>query len=90
MLTYEEARKFIEETTRFGSVLGLTSMEALMEELGNPQNTIPTIHIAGTNGKGSVCAYLTSILIKEGRKVGTFVSPHLVKINERINWTRKS
>lgn len=75
MLTYEEARKFIEETTRYGSVLGLTSMRALMEELGNVQNTIPTIHIAGTNGKGSVGTYLASICKEAGLKVGRYCSP---------------
>lgn len=75
MLTYEEARKFIEETTRFGSILGLTSMKALMEELGNVQNVIPTIHIAGTNGKGSVGTYLASICKEAGLTVGRYASP---------------
>lgn len=74
-MTYEQARKFIEQTTRFGSVLGLTSMYALMEQLGNVQNTIPTIHIAGTNGKGSVGAYLASIFKEAGLKVGRYCSP---------------
>lgn len=75
MLTYQEARNFIEQTTRFGSVLGLANMRALMEELGNPQEDIPTIHIAGTNGKGSVGAYLASILREAGYKVGRYCSP---------------
>ncbi len=74
-MTYEQARKFIEQTTKFGSVLGLVSMNALMEQLGNVQNTIPTIHIAGTNGKGSVGAYLASILKEAGLKVGRYCSP---------------
>jgi len=74
-LGYQEARNFIEQTTRFGSVLGLTNMRALMEELGNPQDDINIIHIAGTNGKGSVGAYLASILKEAGLKVGRYCSP---------------
>ena len=75
MLTYEEAREFIQETSKYGSVLGLDNMRALMNELGNVQNTIPTIHIAGTNGKGSVGAYLASICKEAGFKVGRYCSP---------------
>ena len=60
MLTYKEAQEFLESTKTRGSVLGLDNMYALMEELGNPQDKIPTIHIAGTNGKGSVGAYLAA------------------------------
>lgn len=75
MLTYQEARNFIEQTTRFGSVLGLDNMRALMEELGNPQDDIRIIHIAGTNGKGSVGAYLASVLKETGMKVGRYCSP---------------
>lgn len=74
-LGYNEARNFIEQTTRFGSVLGLDNMRALMEELGNPQDDINIIHIAGTNGKGSVGAYLASILKEAGFKVGRYCSP---------------
>lgn len=75
MLTYEEAQEFIEQSKVRGSVLGLTNMRALMEELGNPQNEIPTIHIAGTNGKGSFGAYLASICKEAGFKVGRYCSP---------------
>ncbi len=75
MLTYKEAREFVEETKSRGSVLGLTNMRALMEELGNPQNSIRTIHIAGTNGKGSVGAYLASICKEAHFTVGRFCSP---------------
>ena len=70
MLTYQEAREFVEEAKSRGSVLGLTNMRALMNELGNPQNAIPTVHIAGTNGKGSVGAYLASICKEAQFKVG--------------------
>ncbi len=75
MLTYKEAQEFVEETKKRGSVLGLSNMRALMEELGNPQNQIPTIHIAGTNGKGSFGAYLASICKEAGFKVGRYCSP---------------
>lgn len=75
MLTYNEALAFVEEAKKRGSVLGLTSMRALMEELGNPQNKIPTIHIAGTNGKGSFGAYLSSICKEAGFKVARYCSP---------------
>lgn len=56
-----------------------------LEELGSPQKDLSIIHVAGTNGKGSVCAYLTSILREQGYRVGTFTSPHLVEIRERIS-----
>ena len=75
MLTYKEAQDFIEEARKRGSVLGLDNMRALMNELGNPQDMIPTIHIAGTNGKGSFGAYLASICKEAGFKVGRYCSP---------------
>ena len=55
-MTYEEARSYLDYINRTGIVLGLESMEHLLEELGNPQNRLKFIHIAGTNGKGSVLA----------------------------------
>ena len=75
MLTYKEVEAFVEEAKKRGSVLGLTSMRALMEALGNPQNKISTIHIAGTNGKGSFGAYMASICKEAGFKVGRYCSP---------------
>lgn len=75
MLTYREAQEFVEQSKSRGSVLGLTSMRALMEELGNPQNGIRIIHIAGTNGKGSVGAYLASICKEAKFTVGRYCSP---------------
>ena len=56
----------------------------LLSRLGNPQEGIKIIHVAGTNGKGSVCAYLNAILLAGGKKTGLFTSPHLVRINERF------
>ncbi|HER42857.1 MAG TPA: bifunctional folylpolyglutamate synthase/dihydrofolate synthase, partial [Candidatus Eisenbacteria bacterium] len=64
--------------------LGLENVSKLLRALGDPQNSYPSILVAGTNGKGSVCAYITSILMAAGLRVGTFFSPHLFRVNERI------
>jgi dihydrofolate synthase/folylpolyglutamate synthase len=69
---------------RFGIHLGLERIQQLLADLGNPQKQVPIIHVAGTNGKGSVCAYLASILSAAGYKVGRYTSPHLVNWRERI------
>lgn len=69
---------------RFGVSLGLTRIEKLLAALGNPQKQVSIIHVAGTNGKGSVCAYLSSILTEGGYRVGRYTSPHLVGWTERI------
>lgn len=68
----------------YGVRLGLERVEALLDYLGNPQRQIPLIHVAGTNGKGSVCAYLSSVLTTAGYRVGRYTSPHLVHWTERI------
>lgn len=64
--------------------LGLQATEALLEELGNPQESFAALHIAGTNGKGSVCAMLDSTLRAAGYRTGLYTSPHLIRFNERI------
>ncbi|MBW2976940.1 bifunctional folylpolyglutamate synthase/dihydrofolate synthase [Candidatus Woesearchaeota archaeon] len=64
--------------------LGLERIEGLLKKLGNPEKNLRCIHVAGTNGKGSVCAMLSSILSDAGYKVGLYTSPHLKKFNERI------
>lgn len=64
--------------------LGLERIQALMATLNNPQDALPTLHIAGTNGKGSTAAMLTAILSAQGLRVGTFTSPHLIHVRERI------
>jgi dihydrofolate synthase/folylpolyglutamate synthase len=69
---------------RFGIQLGLTTISRLMRGLGNPQDHFPSIHVAGTNGKGSIAAFLSSVLTYGGYKVGLYTSPHLVRFNERI------
>ena len=70
---------------RFGVNLGLDRIKKLLADLDNPQNKVPIIHVAGTNGKGSVCAYLSSILTESGYRVGRYTSPHLVDWTERIH-----
>lgn len=69
---------------QFGVNLGLSRIQALLGALGSPQLSVPIIHVAGTNGKGSVCAYLSTILSAAGYRVGRYTSPHLVDWNERI------
>ena len=69
---------------RFGIQLGLSSISRLMRGLGNPQDGYACIHVAGTNGKGSIASFLSSILAQAGYKVGLYTSPHLVRFNERI------
>ncbi len=75
MKTYEQARKFIEDASKTGSVLGLLSISLLMETLGNIQDELNIIHIAGTNGKGSVGTYLESVLSEAGYSVARYTSP---------------
>jgi len=74
----------IHEFDRFGSVLGLERMNALLEKLGNPQDNLQVIHVAGTNGKGSVCKYLEEGLRACDYKVGLYTSPFITRFNERI------
>jgi dihydrofolate synthase / folylpolyglutamate synthase len=74
----------LEPFQRFGVHLGLDRIEKLLADLGNPQHQVPIIHVAGSNGKGSVCAYLSSILTEAGYRVGRYTSPHLVDWTERI------
>lgn len=69
---------------RFGVHLGLERIQKLLANLGNPHHQVPIIHVAGTNGKGSVCAYLSSVLTQAGYRVGRYISPHLIEWNERI------
>ena len=74
----------IHQFNRFGSRLGLERMTVLLEKLGNPQEDLKVIHVAGTNGKGSVCKYLEEGLSACGYKIGLYTSPFIEKFNERI------
>lgn len=69
---------------RFGVHLGLERIQRLLADLGNPHQRVPILHVAGTNGKGSVCAYLSAVLTEAGYRVGRYTSPHLIDWNERI------
>lgn len=86
-MDYEQARAFIKETLKYGSVYGLTGIRGLMERLGNVQEQLSVIHVAGTNGKGSVCAMLASILQAAGYRTGVYASPAVFEPEEiiRIN-----
>ena len=64
--------------------LGLERIEMLLKLLGNPEDKLKFVHIAGTNGKGSVCAFVEAGLVADGKRVGKFTSPNLVRVNERI------
>jgi len=74
----------LQQFQRFGVHLGLDRIVKLLANLGNPHHQVPVIHVAGTNGKGSVCAYLSSILTEAGYRTGRYTSPHLVDWTERI------
>ena len=74
----------IHEFEKFGSILGLERMSSLMHELGDPQDDLRCIHVAGTNGKGSVCKYIYEVLQAQGYRVGLYTSPFLEVFNERI------
>lgn len=84
MYSYEEVLDQIENGRRFGNLPGVELTGMMLEAMGQPQNGMRFIHVAGTNGKGSVCAFLTAVFQKAGYKVGTFTSPHLIHFEERI------
>ena len=83
-MNYKQAMEKMEQIAKKGSVLGLEPVSILCERLGNPQDKINVIHIAGTNGKGSILAYLESIFIEGGYKVGKYSSPTLFSYLERF------
>ena len=83
-MTYEESIKYIHDTAAFGSKLGLDNIRTLMSILGNPQDELKIIHIAGTNGKGSTAAYMLSVFEEAGYRTGFYTSPELYRFSERI------
>jgi dihydrofolate synthase/folylpolyglutamate synthase len=83
-MDYDSATKYLYGLERFGMKLGLNNITELLDRLGNPHAKLKCIHVSGTNGKGSVCAYIASVLQAQGYKVGLFTSPHLVSFTERI------
>ena len=76
-MNYQECRAYIDDSAKYGSVLGLDNMREMLDRLGNPQDAVPYVHVAGTNGKGSVIAYLYTTLTRAGYKVGRYISPTL-------------
>ena len=83
-MTYQEAVAYIDETPKFTKKNSLDHTRAFLKRLGDPQERMKIFHVAGTNGKGSVCSFLDSMLRAAGKRTGLFTSPHLVKINERF------
>ena len=83
-MSYEDTLHYLYNLERFGMKLDLSNITAILNILDNPHLKYPAIHIAGTNGKGSVAAMLHSILCQSGHKVGLYTSPHLSDFRERI------
>ena len=84
MMTYSEALESIHSLLSFGSRPGLDRVRELLRRMGNPQDKLKFIHVAGTNGKGSTCAMLSAILKAEGYRTGLFISPYITDFRERI------
>lgn len=84
MMTYEQAVSYVNSFLQFGIKPGLERIKLLLEMLGNPQKKLKFIHIAGTNGKGSVCTFIASILKNSGLKTGLFTSPFILDFRERF------
>ena len=84
-----EAFQYLHSLRAFGFQPGLDSTRSLAAAAGNPQYKLRFIHVAGTNGKGSVCAFLESIYRHSGLRVGLYTSPHLVRFGERIQIQRQ-
>ena len=83
-MNFEESIDWLYSFKQYGSKLGLERISFLMNQLKNSQNNFKIVHVAGTNGKGSVCKYVGSILQKAGYAVGVYISPHLERFSERI------
>src|SRR5205823_4508226 len=88
-MLYKEAIDYLYSLRLFGTKLGLENTFRLAKLVGNPQERLRFIHVAGTNGKGSTCAMLESIYRAAGLRVGLFTSPHLVSFRERIQVNRR-
>lgn len=88
-MDFKECIKLLNKSELFGINLDLKNITNLMERLGNPHKNLRYIHVGGTNGKGSVCAMLSSILNKAGYKVGLYTSPHLIDVTERVRVNEK-
>lgn len=89
-MKYQDAINYIEKCAAYGIVPGLETIRELLSRLGNPQNDLKVIHIAGTNGKGSVLAFLSTILKENGYKVGSYISPAVFDYREKFQIQQKS
>ncbi len=89
-MKYAEAVEYMESLNSYGIVPGLSNIENLCDALGNPQKDLKFVHIAGTNGKGSTLAYISTVLKKAGYKVGRYVSPTIFEYRERIQVNGRS
>ncbi|MBO5322266.1 MAG: bifunctional folylpolyglutamate synthase/dihydrofolate synthase [Clostridia bacterium] len=83
-MNYRETLEYIHSLGNFGLPAGLDRIKKVLNQLGNPQNEFKAIHIAGTNGKGSVTAFVSSVFKEAGYKTGTFISPYIIDFRERI------
>ncbi len=83
-MTFRQCLAYLEKLQRFGTKLGLENIRSLLASFENPQDRLPSVLVAGTNGKGSVCAMLAQILAAHGLRPGLYTSPHLVRVEERI------
>jgi len=88
-MTYRQCLNYLFDLQKFGIKLGLVNTARLLNYLGNPHFKYPTVHIAGTNGKGSVCAMLEAIISSAGYRAGLYTSPHLANFTERVRIGRK-
>ena len=83
-MNYEDARAYLDTVSRTGSVLGLDSIRRLMSELSDPQDDLKFVHVAGTNGKGSILTFVSSVLMEAGYTVGRYISPSVLGYLERF------
>ena len=89
-MNFNESVEYIHSLLAFGIKPGLERISRLLEALGNPQDKVKTIHIAGTNGKGSTSTMISNMLIAEGYKTGLFTSPYVIDFCERIQVNGKN
>ena len=83
-MTWQQTLEYVEELKQYGSVPGLTNMQNLCEKLGHPEKELSFVHIVGTNGKGSVLAFVSEMLKAGGYRTGRYISPTIMSYNERI------
>lgn len=83
-MTYQEALDYIQSDKWFGAKPGLERTQELLKKLGNPEKNLKFVHVAGTNGKGSTCSCIASVLRKAGYKTGLYTSPYIIRFNERM------